>query len=255
MADGDDIQSEFREADERIRAMRREVPRTPDGSLDLRALFGSIPEPSPEELAREQARREAEEERRAKVEAARVRSELMRTVEQFPVRRDLLDAIVDGSIGSTKAVEIARRWYDARSKPFLLMLGGVGCGKTVAAACLAVHAQRGERYVRVEYQKMRDVANLYRAGFGDDAKAFDRLLRTGLLIIDELTTERDADLGRAALHEIVDERSARCLPTLLLANRTKAEIRERYDARTIDRWRESAVVIELADQSMRKGAW
>jgi DNA replication protein DnaC len=134
-----------------------------------------------------------------------------------------------------------------------MLLGGVGSGKTVAAAwAVASYARRS---MGAKYDKMRDVANLYRAGFGDDLKAFERMLRVPLLVIDELTTERDADLGKAALHEVVDERASRDLRTLLLANRTKDEIRDRYDARTIDRLRECAAVVTLADKSMRKGAW
>lgn len=262
MGDEQAILERLREGDERMRRARDAavVPfarlRSDSVNSALQHVLeriANMPEPTPEELeaeARREAEQAAENERR---EAARARDRALAYVSEIPVPRDLLDAIVDDALAKTPAIEAVRRWDEERGKPVLVLLGGVGSGKTVAAAWWTSKLAREQ--LRATYTKMRDLANLYRAGFGDDAKAFDKLIACGALIIDELTTERDVDLGRAALNEVIDERAAKQLPTLLLANRTKKELAERYDARTIDRLRACAVAVTLADRSMRRGTW
>jgi len=200
-----------------------------------------------------EAEQEAFRDKQERLRAKALRGSAVRAIEGIPVARELVDAIVDNALDrTTPALSAARTWLEERrakrAKPILVLLSGIGVGKTVAAAWLA--AQTGGAYV-----KMRDFAHLYRAGFGEDAARFQELLSAKLLIIDELTTERDVDLGRAALHEVVDERGSKDRGLVLIANRTRQEIAERYDARTIDRLRENATAIDLPGKSMRKGAW
>ena len=250
-----ELRAEYAAAEQRLAAARAAQPSPRPIAEVLAAIATSAPMRDPAAAEREQRAIAARDERIAKRDAAAARAASLAAITSIPVRRDLLEPILDGAVSATPAITAVREWYDARSKPVLVLIGGVGSGKTVAAACLVVHARASSRHLVTAYAKMRDVANLYRAGFGADAAAFERLIVAGLLVIDELTTERDIDLGRAALHEVIDERGAHGRPTLLLANRTKDEIRSRYDARTIDRLRENAAVVELAATSMRKGAW
>lgn len=269
MSDGDENESseilaKLRAGDERMREARAalrstqavEAKREAPKPLDVARVLELVPRLSEEELAlREQRRLQGE--REAKAQAARWEREAkLERIINVPVRRDLLDAIIDGNLRATPALNAARAWADEYPrKPTLVLLGGVGSGKTTAAAWLMV-THRDAKYI-----KMRDVANLFRAGFGDDKAAFDALLTVGFLVVDELTTERDVDLGRAALHEVIDERQAKNRPTLLCANRTGQEIAERYDARTMDRLREGAKVVRLREadgsavKSMREGKW
>lgn len=219
----------------------------------------SIESQTPEE-------REAEEKRaaeRAEVEAKRVaekaRNGRLRVLRDVPIPDATKAAIVDGGIIRTRAIEAVDTWLDETSRPpFLLLLGGVGSGKTVAAAYAmdcATHVSGEHVHGYSAYIKMGRVAELFRAGFGDDRERFEALIAAPSLVVDELSTERDVELGRAALHELVDERGGRGRPTILLANRSKKELASRYDARTIDRLRASMRLVELGQQSMRKGAW
>lgn len=261
-----EAQQAYREAQERLERQRAEYQQYRDAERaralppdDLRArvaaMLASMPVLTPEQIEAEERKRAEAEEQRAKAEHARRRRDAVESLGDLPIAREMLEPIVDGSVGDSAAISAVRSWYESKGKPVLMLLGGVGSGKTVAAGWLLARITMTERSASARYVKMRDVANLYRAGFGDDAKAFADVIKCGLLVIDELTTERDADLGRAALHEVIDERGTRRRPTLLLANRTKDEIRERYDARTIDRLRECAVVVTVGAKSMRKGAW
>lgn len=200
---------------------------------------------------------EAAEAERAKANAAlretARRDSVRRAVAALPVPREMVDPIADDNLESdTVALAAVRTWLDerraGRAKPILVLLSGVGAGKTVAAAWLI--ARTGGSYA-----KMRDVANLYRAGFGEDAERFQSLVTARTLVIDELSTERDVDLGRAALNELIDERGAHDRTTLLIANRTRRELAERYDPRTIDRLRHHAKAVDFKTDSMRRGTW
>lgn len=181
-------------------------------------------------------------------------------------RRDRLDAsgilehlpstvaarVARATLDPTQALDVARRWrvYQAGdrasgSKPLLALLGPMGCGKTVAAADLL--AAEGGRYVQAE-----DLCRLHSARFGAERAEYLRTVRLGVLVVDEVGTEEDADRSRAMLHELVDRRLGRM--TLVLGNVTRPALASRLDPRTLDRMRECAVVRELAGASMRQGA-
>lgn len=252
VATAEDIIAKLRERDSALAKARANMPKAVERDFTTLASVLRFPEPSPEHVAeydRRMARLEREDAERAKRTAERARAAELARIGEVPVRRELLAAIAADALNTTPALDAVRDWLEAGTPAILVMLGGVGTGKTVAAAwCVA-------RNPGAAYLKMRDLANLYRAGFGEEHERFVSLTRCGFLAIDELTTERDVDLGRAALHELVDERGSRGLMTLLMANRTAAEIRERYDARTIDRLRADARIVRLTSESMRQGAW
>lgn len=251
VATAEDILEKLRGRDAAFAKARANLPK-PSREFSSLASVLRFPEPSPDQVDaynRRMERVEREDRERVKRAAERVRNAELARIGTAPVRRELLAAIADDALTATPALDAARDWLEAGTPSILVMLGGVGTGKTVAAAwCIA-------RCVGGQYMKMRDVANLYRAGFGEEHERFVALTKSGFLAIDELTTERDVDLGRAALHELVDERGSRGLLTLLMANRTAAELKERYDARTIDRLRADARIVRLTSESMRQGVW
>jgi len=218
-------------------------------AIDFQSLVAGLPVADDDEIARREAEY-AERERRQR------RSQMFETIRGVPLKRELAVSVVDGTLTNTVALQAVRSWLDAladpKGKPTIMLLGGPGSGKTTAAAwAITQRCHSGD----TPYRKMRDVAAACRASWGDEAADWHRTVSAGFLVVDELTTERDADHGRAALHELIDERQPRMRPTILIANRTKGEIAAHYDARTIDRLREGAVVVELAGKSMRKGAW
>jgi hypothetical protein len=141
------------------------------------------------------------------------------------------------------------RWTTTQgAPPFLACVGERGHGKTVAGAWWV--ADRDGRYV-----KARELARLYRAQFGDDHARWRGYLGARCLVIDEVGTEdeRERDVVRAMLEEVVDERQSR--RTLLLGNITARQFAERLTARAADRWAECGFTLELkAGRSMRRRA-
>lgn len=207
---------------------------------DIGALIpGDFPVATEDDLAAYERERECDR-RRERLDASGV-SECLTS--------DALALVVADRLRPTRAVEAARRWLayqasvrKAGSRPVLALFGGIGCGKTVAAA--SVLAAEGGRYVQAE-----DLCRLHAARFGSEAAEFRRLMRLGVLVVDELGTEESAERAAATLHEVVDRRQSK--RTLLLGNLTKASFAERLDARTVDRLRVGGVVIDVSGGSLR----
>lgn len=125
----------------------------------------------------------------------------------------------------------------------LLILGGVGSGKTVAACWWLLRASEGlfvtaarlSRWPRYEDARMRE------------------LLRAPRLVIDDLGTEYMDEKGNfmAILDEVVADRSANERQTFLTSNLTSELFKARYGERIVDRIRESGMVFSLAETSKR----
>lgn len=220
---------------------------------DLRALFSS-PELAalidaaecdgpPNEARRQQARR-----RDAVVESG------------IHVTPEDVEAVASGVYqdGSpwieTLAVKITRAWLRGgaavRSGPrprFLGLFGGTGVGKTVAAAWAIAEQGGGLAVSAGELGRLM-------LGFRRDDARVERILRTRLLVVDDLGTEPSTirDFG-AALFELVDTRQTRDVLTILTSNGTEAEFVARYGDRTYQRMCHSGVVGSVAGRNLRTG--
>lgn len=192
----------------------------------------------------------------ARYEARRVRRERRERLTALGLDAVLSDEgralAVDDSWASTAALERVRRWvaYQAGtrargSRPIVVMLGPVGCGKTLAGAWLLM--SQGGRYVSAS-----ELAALQVARWGAERERYAALLGSRVLVVDELGMEAGPG-AVAAVHEVVDRRQSSPRLTLFLGNVRREELARRYDARTIDRLRACASVIELEGESMRRG--
>jgi DNA replication protein DnaC len=134
-------------------------------------------------------------------------------------------AIVDDAPQATRALELVQAWLIS-PRPMLVLLGEPGQGKTVAAAWGLARIQG--RYVRA--QDLCDMRANWR-----ERNTYRYHLRTGMLVLDELGTERDESAARDTLQDVVDARQRLPRRTLILGNLTKAQLVERYDKRTLSR--------------------
>lgn len=189
--------------------------------------------------------------------------------------RALLSGGDGGQLRDTEPLRAVRAWLDSRSA-VLVMLGRPGTGKTFAAAWAMLRAQlatydpkldcdrfRGVLEERAaaaaNYRKVRDLARLYRAGFGDERAEYDALRAVPMLVIDELGLDRGRDVGlvRSALHDLIDERQGSGRRTILVSNLDRAELvgaegkAGALDPRTVERLREVGVLREFGGPSMR----
>lgn len=190
---------------------------------------------SPEEVA-EWERAQAEDSRRESLRLSGVHDVLAQSA---------LDVLASDTCEATRALVHVRTWLASRH-PILALFGGKGLGKTVAAAWALTR-------VPGRYATAAKLARSSVAEYGGPDASYTRALRTRLLVVDELGLEPDKDLALATLHDVIDQRQKMPRRTLLLGNMTRRVFLERYDARTVDRLREIAVIRKVDGESMRKG--
>lgn len=193
----------------------------------------------------EVARYEAERERERRVEW------LYSTGVADMLTPEMVQAIADDRLEPTDALGLVRRWAAYQRdpakgpKPILAIVGAMGRGKTVAAAWLVLH--ENARYIEAE-----EVCRLASARWGPERETWQRVQAARVLVVDEVGTEGDASTAAAAYRELLNRRQ-NGRPTLLLGNVSKADLRARLDARTWDRMRPLASIIELGGESLRRG--
>lgn len=169
---------------------------------------------------------------------------------KVPIDPDAAELVNTDKLEPTRALERVRSWWEQRHDKgatfVLVLVGGTGVGKTVAAAWALRESGAESSYVKAAH-----LASLHRVAFSEMQREWDALVRhSPLLVIDELGAgERNDDRARAALHDAIDERQGR--PTLIISNVGGEEISEYLDARTIDRLRGRGVMAAVTGPSMR----
>lgn len=155
--------------------------------------------------AREQAR--ADDLRKAQEEA---RKDWMRGFDGFTFAADN---------GGNPTMAFARKYVDrwdeilAERLSFTLS-GGVGCGKTFAAASIAnAILDKGCRVWMVTAPALVE-----RMGFEDYDKTMNRLKVFELVVIDDLGAERGTDYAKQKIFEAIDTRKNAGLPTIITTN-------------------------------------
>lgn len=135
----------------------------------------------------------------------------------------------------------------------LLFYGGVGTGKTFAAACIA-NRLLNQRIPVIMTSFVKLLESMQ--GFSeDDSALIARLNRAKLLIIDDLGAERSTDYALEKVYDIVDSRYRAKLPIILTTNLSMTELKESTDiryTRIYDRIFEMCYPMQFKGQSWRK---
>lgn len=190
------------------------------------------------------AKVEAEAAEEARLQTQFAREKRIRRLQHAMVPKRLWEALAEPQ--ETDAVKVVREWLETEAQTFLVIAGGVGVGKTVAAA-FACQERSGSRFV-----KAIDVA---RAG-QFNAEFWDEVNTASLLALDDLGTEPLDEKGwaLAGLHALFDSRYDDALPTVITTNLTFDAFMARYGqdgGRLRDRLRECGRWVNLAGASMR----
>lgn len=135
----------------------------------------------------------------------------------------------------------------------LLFYGGVGTGKTYAAACIANYLlSRRRSVVMTSFVKLLESMMNFKE---DDSVLISRLNRAKLLIIDDLGAERSTDFALEKVYDIVDSRYRAKLPVILTTNLSLDELMQATDiryTRIYDRIFEMCYPLEFVGRSWRK---
>lgn len=167
---------------------------------------------------------------------------------------DMFHASVYGEAGALEespALQAVGPFVAPAMKPTLLVLaGGVGTGKSVAAAWAC--AFNTGRFIKA--------IDLIRAGLFDDDEVLPPLIRAPLIAIDDLGMEPidGKGYGYAALYDLLDRRYDAGRKTIVTTNLTMDQFRDRYGTgageRLWDRVREVGIWVDIPGASLRRRA-
>ena len=205
------------------------------------AKLGIAPSANTESNVR--AERDADYVRRAATEHEF--ADARRAIQSIPMTALVRSLVLENKTQQTAAQRVVNSWLANQSrKRFIVLLGGVGVGKTVAAA---VAAKFFGRCVYISAPQLRPIAT--KELWGDERNS--RVIQAPFVVLDDLGTEADdEDKFHAALFELVNGRLD-VGHTVITSNLSRKEFARRYGERVIDRLRESAEVHEIAGKSMR----
>jgi DNA replication protein DnaC len=138
--------------------------------------------------------------------------------------------------------------FSASGAVFLVLLGAVGVGKSVAASLAvlrAIEAQRSALFFRA-------VEGCRLGLFSEEDQATVRRMRAvQLLAIDDLGLESTHDTWRLLLDDVIDWRYQAQKKTVLTSNLDLPAIRKKYGERVVDRIRHDGRVVSCGIDSMR----
>lgn len=188
-----------------------------------------------------------EAEEAEKAEAKRLADALLRRLDKEGVARAGAALVAPRA---TEALRVVQAWW-ASEATWLLLCGGVGSGKTVAAAWAMREGLKAWRSC-----SLRTASRLARlSGFDEGAAELERLKLVHLLVVDDVGAEASTSWGAGLLSEVLDARHQGKRRTIITTNLGLEAFKARVGERLADRIREDGQVHALQGRSMRrKGA-
>jgi DNA replication protein DnaC len=148
----------------------------------------------------------------------------------------------------TQALKAAQDWWMSESW-VLVLHGGVGLGKTVAADWVLSQAARDG--FRPEFRKVANVVRM--SDFDRGPEEMLTLKRASVLVLDDVTTEGLTGRGQGILMEILDARyEAVGTRTVLTSNLSREKLLEWLGQRIFDRFGQGGTRVELKGESLRR---
>ena len=205
---------------------------------------------------------QCEKERREAAEAARREQERLDRIRRLKANalqdKALFAYTFDRDDGQNPAMKYARRYVEHWAAMIergqgLLLWGGVGTGKTFAAACIANALV--EREVGVRMITLGDaLVQLFGMNGEERVRYLESLSSCGLLILDDFGVERRTPYAREQVYEIVNRRYLSGRPMVVTTNLTLEELKnaDRDDSRINDRVLERCVPVCFDGDSLRR---
>ncbi len=153
-----------------------------------------------------------------------------------------------------RALEAARRFADA-PEGWLLLIGGLGTGKTHLAAAIA-----NERMARGEpalFIVVPDLLDHLRATFHPQSdttydERFEEIRKAPLLILDDLGAESATSWAQEKLYQLINYRYNAKLPTVFTTNARLDQLESRIRSRLLDHTLTTVCHLDAPDYRIRQ---
>lgn len=157
-------------------------------------------------------------------------------------------------VATNRARAYVYHWEEVKRKGVgLLLVGGVGTGKSFLAGCIANALL--EIQVPVLYTSFGKLVRSVTTYSEDKNRYLQSLNKFDLLILDDLGAERQSSFALELIFEIIDERVKSKLPLIVSTNLTPTELHEQKDvnySRIYDRINSVCAPVVLNGTSRRK---
>ncbi len=166
-------------------------------------------------------------------------------------RNRTFDNFDSKTLGVAEAFERARN-FAQDPYGWLVLRGGVGCGKTHLAAAIANEAMRAR--IPVLFAVVPDLLDHLRSTFSPTSEIqydelFEGVRSTVLLVLDDLGTESATPWAQEKLFQLINHRYNNQLPTVITTNRRLESLDERIQSRMGDRV--LCTMVEMAAKDYR----
>lgn len=176
--------------------------------------------------------------------------------------------IVIGGCKPTQAIDFAAQFvgdYDQDRSNILVLAGGVGVGKTIAAAWVMMQVVapafngRFDGFASAGFgvRRFRHVSELIETGLygGDEGKKERQLIKAArVLVIDDVGTEHMTDTFQTLFDGLINARYEHDGATVITTNLTSETFLSRYGRRIYDRLRGRGQWFDIGHESLRGGA-
>lgn len=149
---------------------------------------------------------------------------------QDPAMRAVRFSMDDGSAPDTmkKMRAYANKWKQMRDENRgLLLFGGVGTGKTFAAACIA--NELIDRNVPCVMTSFPRIVNALQGTWDNRQQYLDDLNDCDLLVIDDFAVERQSEFVQEIIYQVIDSRYKVGFPLIVTTNLTAQELKNPGD--------------------------
>jgi DNA replication protein DnaC len=157
----------------------------------------------------------------------------------------------------TEALQLARDFM-ASGQRWLILMGNVGVGKTVAGVSVLQDtwvrhrlSGRSARFEPIAFERAGRFSRL--SAYGEDKAVFEQLCAADAVLMDDLGTEHLGPWSKSLFEEWFDRRD-NTGRTVITSNMSAETFRERFGERAWDRIQSNGMGVWLGGNSMRRKA-
>lgn len=135
----------------------------------------------------------------------------------------------------------------------LLLWGGVGCGKSYMAGCIANGLI--DKGIPVRMTNFAEIMNDLMGSMSGRNDYISRLCAASLLVIDDFGVERNTEYAMEQVYSVIDARYRSRKPLIITTNMTLSELQNPSDimhSRIYDRILEMCFPVSFSGENMRK---